>query len=661
LATGQGRPLLFTEYVQIATVCRHVLRSSDPGDDQMPGQESARDTIGSLVAQLGAGQITRRDFIVRGTALGVSVALLGMFVRNVQSVGAAPHPQDATPAPPAIGLEGKTRGQDGELKLLLWQAPTHMSPHVASGTKDYLAGSLVVEPLLHYLPDASFWPNLLTEVPTMANGGLSRDLTTVTFRLIPGILWSDGTPFTADDVVFIHEWVTDPANNTTNFGVWSTIGSITAVDDLTVRVTYPQTALGWFEPFSGYLTGPIYPRHYVEAGGDMKTDPIGTGPYVVKSFAPNDQIIYAANPTYREPNRPVFASVNLKGGGDPTSVAQSVLQTGDWDYAWNVIIEPEVVAPMQEAGIGAFRVAPAAGLERVNFNFSDPNVTGPDSQYSYWENPHPFLTDPAVRQAISLAIDRELILSRFYAPPGDRNSSNLINGVPVLDSPNTNWTFDQELAAQTLEDAGWQMKGDVREKDGVRLDLSYSTSINSVRQKTQQVVKQNLEAIGFRVTLEQVDAAIFFDSAVGNEQNLRHFYSDINVYTNSAGSPVPIDYMQLFYTGPGGENMAQASNGWSGQNVYRYQNPEYDALYERVLAGEITDIEQLNATLIQLNDMVIADNAIIPLVNVGNKYAIHGSLIHGDLATGEDNTGSGGLDGVFWNIVNWSRSEPVDR
>lgn len=89
----------------------------------------------------------------------------------------------------------------------------------------------------------------------------------------------------------------------------------------------------------------------------MKTDPIGTGPYVVERFAPNDEIVYAANPTYREPNKPVFATVNLKGGGDPTSVAQSVLQTGDWDYAWNVIIEPEVVAPMREAGIGAFRVA----------------------------------------------------------------------------------------------------------------------------------------------------------------------------------------------------------------------------------------------------------------------------------------------------------------
>ncbi|HEV2527010.1 MAG TPA: peptide ABC transporter substrate-binding protein [Thermomicrobiales bacterium] len=624
-------------------------------------REHHPETVGGLVAELAAGRITRRDFLARGVALGASLAMLGMFVRNVQMTGAAPHPQDAAAAPPAVGLDGKTRGQDGELKLLLWQAPTHMSPHVSSGTKDYLAGALVVEPLIHLLPDGSFWPNLLTEIPTMENGGLSEDLTQVTLKLMPDVVWSDGEPFTADDVVFTHEWVTDEANQTTNFGVWSTIGSITAVDDLTVQVTYPNTALGWFEPFTGYLTGPIYPRHYVEGGGNMMTAPIGTGPFVVESFAPNDQIIYVANENYREANKPAFARVNLKGGGDPASVAQSVLQTGDWDYAWNVVIEPEVVEPMAAAGIGAFRVAPGPGLERINFNFSDPNMEGPDGQRSYWANPHPFLTDPAVRQAISLAVDRELILNRFYAPPGDRNSSNLLNGVPAIDSPNTSWTFDADQAVEVLEAAGWVMDGDIRAKDGVELRLSYSTSINSVRQKTQQVIRQNLEAIGFRVELQQVDAAIFFDSAVGNDQNLRHFYTDINVYTNSSGSPVPIDYMQLFYAGPDDSNFAQASNGWSGQNIYRYRNDEYDALYERVLAGEITNIDELNQALIQLNDIVMADNAIVPLVNVGNKYCVHGSLIHGDLESGEDNGGAGGLDGVFWNIANWNRATPVDR
>ncbi|HEV2527011.1 MAG TPA: peptide ABC transporter substrate-binding protein [Thermomicrobiales bacterium] len=626
-------------------------------------QSAHADTMSSLVADLAAGRITRRDFIARGVALGTSLALLGMFVRSVQTSGAAPHPQDAAAAPPAVGMDGKTRGQDGELKILMWQAVTMMSPHVASGTKDYLAGSLVVEPLMHYLPDSSLWSDMLTEVPTQTNGGLNEDLTEVTLKIREGLVWSDGTPFTANDVVFTHQWVTDPANNTTNIDVWGRITAIEAVDDLTVRATYGQTDLAWFEPFTSYTTGPIYPRHYVEAnGGDiMLTAPLGTGPYKVESFAPNDQVIYVANENYRDPNKPAFARVNMKGGGDPASVAQSVLQTGDWDYAWNVTIEPDVVAPMMEQGIGRFLSAPATSLERININFSDPDTEGPDGQRSYWEIPNPVLSDPAVRQAMALGIDRELILNRFYAPPGDRNTSNFLNGIPVLDSPNTSWSYDSDAAAQLLEDAGWTMQGDVREKDGVRLELSYSTSIASVRQKTQQVVKQNLEAIGFRINLQQVDSAIFFDSSVGNDQNLRHMYSDINVYTNGAGSPSPIDYMNLFYSGENGANIAQASNGWSGTNVYRYQNAEYDMLYESLLSGEVTDMETLYGILIQLNDIVMADNAVIPLINVGNKYCMHGSMIHGDIESGEDNSGAGGLDGVFWNIVNWNRATPVDR
>src|SRR5690606_21876593 len=101
----------------------------------------------------------------------------GWFVQSVQTTGAAPHPQDANPAPPSAGTEGKTRGQDGELKILLWQAVTQFSMHNTSGVKDILAAQFVAEPLMYYLPDASLVPNLVKEVPTTANGLLAEDLT----------------------------------------------------------------------------------------------------------------------------------------------------------------------------------------------------------------------------------------------------------------------------------------------------------------------------------------------------------------------------------------------------------------------------------------------------------------------------------------------------
>ena len=626
-----------------------------------------QDTLAGLVGQLGAGQITRRDFIARGIAIGVGASMLGFFIRNAQTVGAAPHPQDATPSAqvPAVGFEGKTRGQDGELKILMWQAPTHMSPQVASGTKDYLAGSLVVEPLINYQPDGSMFPNLLAELPSMENGGLGADLTTATLKLKPDVVWSDGTPFTTDDVVYTWQWIINPENNSINLDTWQKISDIKAMDDLSFQVTYSQSEIAWYEPFAGIFNGCIYPKHYIEANnGDgeiMRTKPLGTGPYVVTSFAPSDQIIYAANESYRDPIKPAFATVNLKGGGDPTSVAQAVLQTGDWDYAWNVVIEPEVVKPMEEAGNGAFRVAPGTGIERLNFNFSDPTIEGLDGQLSWYENPHPLFSDPAVRQAINLAVDRELIVNRFYDPSGEKVAKNLINGLPALESPNTTWSFDQDRANQILDDAGWTMNGDTREKEGKRLAFTFVTTINSVRQKTQQVVKQNLSQIGIDVTLAQTDSAIFFDSSVGNAQNLRHMYHDANMFTTTMVSPAPISFMQSWYAGEDRSSIAQASNGWAAPNTQRYINPDYDVLFEKLTSGTITDVNEFNQLLIQMNDMLIADYVVAPFVNIGNKYAIHRSLIHGDVESGEDNTATGPIDGVFWNIVNWNRSEPVER
>ena len=469
-----------------------------------------------LVAQLNAGRISRRHFLAAGAALGVGTGVLGTVIRHAQVAGAAPHPQDATPAvagAPAAGGEGKTRGQDGEVRILIWQAPTLLNCHLATGDKDNAAASLVTEPLMSYTLDQTLYPNLAATIPTIENGDLAADFSAVTLRLRPGVLWSDGTPLTAADVVFTWQWIMDPASNAVTSDAWSAIASVEAVDDLTATVRFMAPTLNWYVPFSGTAAG-ILPQHYVSAGGDMSTQPIGTGPFTVTSFAPNDQIVYEANANYRDPNRPYFQTVNMKGGGEPGTSAQAVIQTGDWDFAWNVAVEPEVIAGFEsDDAPGVLRVRAGSSIERININFSDPRTEGPDGQLSWYENPHPILSDPAVRQAMALGIDRQLIVDRFYDPDGERVTPNFLTGIPAVESPNTTWAYDPDQASQILDDAGWSKNGDVREKDGVRLQLNYVTTINSVRQKTQQVVKANLEEIGFQIDLVQVDGGIFFDNA----------------------------------------------------------------------------------------------------------------------------------------------------
>ena len=631
-------------------------------------ESQGQNRFATLVDQLNRGEISRRQFLAQGASLGVGLTMLTWFVRHIQTTSAyAPHPQDATATPeagarPSFGSEGKTRGQDGELKVLLWQAVTLLSSHIASGTKDFIAADIVNEPLMRYLPDGTIIPNLVTEVPTIDNGGLNDDLTQVVFRLTPDIVWSDGTPFTADDVVFTWQWITDPTNSSVHLELWDVFSDMVATDPLTVTATFDKPNLTWYVPFTNGNNGAIYPKHYIEATAPdiMNTAPIGTGPFIVDSFAPNDQVIYSANPLYREPNKPYFATVNIKGGGEAATAAQSVLETGDWDHAWNIQVEPDIIANYEKGGQGVFTIVRGTNVERINFNFSDPDATGPDGQRSWYENPHPILSDVAVRQAIFMAVDRETITKKFYDPTGEgeRVATSVLMGIPTVESPNTSYTLDPDGAAQVLQDAGWTLNGDTREKDGQRLELTYVTTINSVRQKTQQVAKQNLEAIGFRINLVQTDSAIFFDGSAGNEQNLAHMYHDVNMFTSGALNPTPVDYLVVWYSGTDGSNIAQQANGWNGQDSQRWVNADYDTLYEKLVSGTITDLAEIQSTMIQLNDLIINNYVLVPLVNrAADKYCMHNSLIH----DGEDNAAISAFELNLWNVANWNRSAPVDR
>lgn len=616
-----------------------------------------------LAAQLSRGEIDRRALLEGAASLGVASGV-ALFCAN--SVLAGPgskngfafYPaQDATPAAavrPDAGTEGQERGAGGDLKLLQWQAPTHLMAHRASGTKDYMPADIVCEPLLRYMPDATLGANLVTEVPSVENGLLAEDLSTVTFNLKEGIVWSDGEPFTAKDVQFTWRWVTDPDNAAITASVWETIGDIEVKDDLTAVVTYATPSAAWFDPFTGGNNGHIIPSHIwdddptkKDVSDSFMMNPVGTGPYKVESFSANDQATFVMNDLYREPNKPSFSRVSLKGGGDPAAAARAVLQTGEYDFAWNIQIEPEVAQSLLEGDpAGHLVVAAGTTVERLHLNFSDPDkeVNG---QRSEMNTPHPFLTDPAVREAINVAIPRDRIASSLYGE-GQPPTSNILVGIEMFESPNTSWEFDLEKANGILEDAGWLMDGDVRKKDGVELRMSLATTVNPVRQKTQAVIKESLAQIGIDVSLEQVEAGIFFDSAPGNDQNLRHFYWDMAEWAVNAVSSVPISMMASWYAGKDRSNIAQESNGWSGDNTQRYVNEEYDALYEQLQVA--STLEEASELLIQMNDMVINDRAVVPMVNrSADTYAISNTLREENIAIGV------GLEFDYWNIANWNR------
>lgn len=597
------------------------------------------------------GLMSRRSFVQGLTALGVNASVVASLAN---SGSAASQNADTAAKRPDTGTENQERGAGGELRIIQWQAPTSLSPHVVGGTKDWLGSLPVMEPLMHYGTQSELIPNLVSEIPSLDNGGLVEDSTSVTFKLLPDVKWSDGEPFTAEDVAFTITWVQDPDNGAVSANVYAPISSTDIIDDLTIKVNFDGPNPFWADPFAGTTTGFVYPKHVLESGPDAGTEfmlkPIGTGPFVVESFAPSDSVQYVVNDNYREPNKPFFSSISLKGGGDAPAAARAVMQTGEFDYAWNLQVEPDVLSSIAEEGpTGAIVTFPGAGAEKFNFNHSDPN-SEVDGQRSEMNTPHPILSDINVRKAISLGIDRQQIADQLYGFD-QQPTPNILNGAPEIDSPNTAWSYDPEAAVEALEEVGWMMDGDVRKKDDMELSLVFATSINSVRQKTQSIIKANLESIGFKITLEAIDSSVYFDSGIGNDQNAVHFYWDLSEQQNNPSSPRPINFMNLWYAGPDGENIAQKSNGWSGSNWVRYRNDEYDVAY--IQAESEPNPDTLIDLFIEMNDILMNDYAVLPLVLRGTPGARSNRLR-------EENIAPAPFSHAYWNISNWNLADDAE-
>jgi peptide/nickel transport system substrate-binding protein len=513
---------------------------------------------------------------------------------------------------------GQGRGVADLLKILYWQAPTILNTHFSQGTKDSAAASLVLEPLIDVAADGSLIPVLAAEIPSLENGGVAEDGMSVTYKLREGVLWSDGEPFTADDVVFTWEYASDEAATTTSIAAFATVESVEAVDDLTVRINFAEPNPGWYGVFAtAFNGGTIVPRHVLEGSmgaaardAEFNLNPVGTGPYKVAEFRPGDVVMYEINENYREADKPYFKSVEFKGGGDATSAARAALETGETDWAWNLQVEKSILEPMAEGSdIGTLVNTPGVNVERILVNFADPN-TEVDGARSEPSTQHPFLQFLEVRQAFALGCDRDTIATELYGPAGEA-TANLLVAPENFASPNTTHEFDPDAGAAMLEAAGWT--GSPRAKDGVEMSVIYQTTINPLRQKTQEIVKQGWEQMGVAVELKSIDAAVFFASDAGNPDTASHFYADFEMFTNGPASPYPISYMASWVSRDPAVDLAQQSNAWAGSNTTRWVNEEFNELYTQALTelDPDTQVELFHG----MNDLVVNEVAEIALVH----------------------------------------------
>lgn len=566
--------------------------------------------------------------------------------------------QPATPATPAAP---NMRGADGQVTLVYWQEVSLLNPYLANGIKDYHAASLILEPLVKQKPDGSLMPVLAAEIPTVENGGIAPDYTSITYKLQPGVLWSDGTPLTAADVVFTWQYCTDPATGCGTLSTFAGVQNVVAVDEHTVKIIFDGPQPYPYGVFGGQLAPILQQAQFTPCLGAaaqgcaaQNTAPIGTGPYMVKEFRANDTVVYTANPHYRVAGEPHFGTVVIRGAEDPAAAARAVLQTGEADYAWNLLLEPSVLAEMTQGGKGVVDSAFAGSVERIMLNFTnpDPSLGAKRAEWSESDpNPHPFLTDPAVRRAMSLAIDRKLIAEQLFGV-GGKPTCNILAGPPKVVSPNNDACLQQDLAgaARLLEQAGWvDANGDgVREKNGVELRVLFQTATNSVRQKIQALVQQWWQQIGIAVELKNVDSTVFFSGDPASPDTLGKFYADAAMFANGPDSPDPQTYLAVWLCKVGEEsNISGVANQWLRPNIERWCSPEYDALFAKLRAA--VDPAERARLAIALNDLIVQNYVDLPLV-LRATVSAHANTLQGVEANAWENT--------LWNIQQWRRGQP---
>ena len=584
-----------------------------------------------LIGDVKKGRLSRRGFVQRMMAVGLAAPLATQLLAY-SGVAMA---QSRPPYKPT------KRGGGGPLKVLWWQGPTLLNPHFAVGTKDQDAARLFYEPLANWDGDGNLKPVLAASIPGREDGSLAADGKSVTWKLKQGVTWHDGKPFTADDVVFNWEYAKNPATATTTNGSYKDV-TVEKVDQFTVKVMFDKPTPFWADSFVG-TRGMIIPKHlYADYAGDKSRDaptnlkPVGTGPYKFKDFKPGDMVAGEINTNYHMENRPYFDSIEMKGGGDAVSAARAVLQTGEFDFAWNMQVEDEILQRLEKGGKGHVVISPGGNIEHIQLNTTDP-WTEVDGERSSLKTKHPTLSDPAVRQALTLLVDKASVEKYIYGRTGNA-TANFVNNPERFRSKTTSYEFNIDKANALLDKAGWAKGSDgIRAKDGKKLKFVFQTSINQPRQKTQAIVKQACQKAGIDIEVKAVTASVFFSSDVANPDTYTKFYCDLQMYTTTMTQPDPEVFLRQFLS----NEAATKENKWQGLNITRWQNKEYDEIH-KAASIELDPIKRA-AMLIKLNEMAVNDQVVIPVVARPGVAAMNEKLV----------AVTSGWDNNTWDIQDW--------
>jgi len=535
------------------------------------------------------------------------------------------------------------------LTILSWQAPSTLNPYLSAGAKDVEAASLVLEPLARFTPEGQLVAWLADEIPTLENGGRSADMMAITWRLREGLLWSDGSAVTSEDVRFTWAYCTAEGAGCAQAAKFDGIAGIETPDARTITIRFNAPQPNPYAAFVGAQTPILQGAQFARCMGAQSATcstenfaPIGTGPFTVAEFRPNDVIRFAANPQYRDPALPGFAEVVLKGGGDAPGAARAVFQTAEADYATNLQLAPELLERMAQGGRGEIETAFGPLVEYIALNLTDPDPRHGAARATP-AHPHPVLSDPVVRRALSLALDRAALVEIGYGTAGRATCNIVVAPAHVASTANEACHMqDIETARELLDQAGWRdSDGDgIRDKDGRALSLSFQTSTNAVRQDFQAIIKHWWAQIGVGAELRNINASVFFGSDPASPDTFQKFHADAQMFASMFDGTDPETFLRNWRC----DRIPGPDNGWQGSNVPRFCDSDYDRLTEELAR---TGAPDERARLVRaLNDRLVQDHVLVPLVARGRVSG---------RAKGLEGVEMNPWDSEFWNIAQWRR------
>jgi peptide/nickel transport system substrate-binding protein len=519
---------------------------------------------------------------------------------------------------PAFGQTPPAR-PTGRVVVGLSQEPTVFNPLMAHIEVDDGVHFSLFDALFRIDSQGVIQPNLAVEVPSQKNGGISEDGLKWRIRLRDDVRWHDGKPFTAEDVKFTLELITNPS-----FRSWRTTGHA-LVHDITV---VSPTEITWrmeeaFAPYLSFLTETfMVPKHIMEKEADpnnaaFNRAPVGTGAFKWGRRVAGDHLELVANPDYFGEG-PYIERLVFKYIPDVT-VLYTQFKSGDIDLVGQTYITPDNYEEARNLPNRVVTLVPGSSIESIYLNLERPQFK-----------------ELAVREALYAAIDKKAIIDALYygVPTATetfmpRQSFYYNPNLPVQE-------FNLKRARQILDGAGWVPGRDgIRAKNGVRLSFTNSTtSGNHLREQVQQFLKQTLAEIGVEMTIKNLPAAVMW----GDFWLKSQFDSAISGVTNVVAADP--DVSNRLHT------KAIVAKGGKGSNTGQYSNPEVDALLEK--GTRTFDQEERRAIYLRVQEIVRQDLPFLPLFAYTNVYG-HKKGIHGVVPNPNTRTES-------WNAAGWHRA-----